>query len=236
MISIRFATPDDAAELLEIYRPYVMDTAISFEYEVPSVTEFRGRIENIQKKYPYIVAVQESQNNNGYDGDTTQSETCLADDTADDTVANKVCNDRLDVLNAESDNQLSRIVGYAYAGAFNERSAYDWAVEMTVYVKKECRKDGIGRKLYEEMEHILGKMNVLNLNSCIGYPVGDDDEHLTKNSVEFHTHMGYSMVGRFHKCGYKFGKWYDMVWMEKMIGEHMDDPKPFINVNDISWC
>ena len=51
MISIRFATPDDAAELLEIYRPYVMDTAISFEYEVPSVTEFRVRIENIQKKY-----------------------------------------------------------------------------------------------------------------------------------------------------------------------------------------
>ena len=230
MISIRFAKPDDAVELLEIYRPYVMDTAISFEYEVPSVTEFRERIVNIQKKYPYIVAVQEDKSNNEYDGDTTGSGTCQADDA----VVHKACNDRFDAPNAESYNQGSGIIGYAYASAFNVRDAYDWAVEMTVYVKKDCRKNGIGRMLYEEMEHILGRMNVLNLNSCIGYPAGDDDEYLTRNSAEFHAHMGYSMVGRFHKCGYKFGRWYDMVWMEKMIGEHQDRPAPFVNVNDIS--
>ena len=104
---------------------------------------------------------------------------------------------------------------------------------MTVYVNKDCQKSGIGRKLYDEMERILKKMNVINVNACIGYPTGDDDEHLTRNSAEFHAHMGYSMVGKFHKCGYKLGRWYDMVWMEKMIGDHPDNPKPFISVKNI---
>jgi phosphinothricin acetyltransferase len=36
-------------------------------------------------------------------------------------------------------------------------------------------------------------------------------------------------VGRFYKCGYKFGRWYDMVWMEKLIGEHVDDPRPVVD-------
>lgn len=47
----------DAEELLAIYAPYVEETAISFEYEVPSVDEFRNRIEQISAKYPYIKAV-----------------------------------------------------------------------------------------------------------------------------------------------------------------------------------
>lgn len=69
--------------------------------------------------------------------------------------------------------------------------------------------------------------HILNLNACIGYPE-TEDEYLTKDSVRFHTHMGYSMVGEFHKCGYKFGRWYNMVWMEKLIGEHADQPEPVI--------
>ena len=46
------------------------------------------------------------------------------------------------------------------------------------------------------------------------------NEYLTKNSTQFHEHMGYKTVGEFRKCGYKFGRWYNMVWMEKIIGEH----------------
>ena len=47
-----------------------------------------------------------------------------------------------------------------------------------------------------------------------------DDEYLTKNSAEFHKHMGFEKVGEFHKCGYKFNHWYNMIWMEKIIGTH----------------
>lgn len=58
-VMIRLATPEDAAEILKIYAPYVENTAISFEYEVPSEEEFRGRVESTLKRYPYIVAEQE---------------------------------------------------------------------------------------------------------------------------------------------------------------------------------
>lgn len=58
-VMIRLATPKDAAEMLKIYAHYVVNTAISFEYEVPSEEEFRERIESTLKRYPYIVAEQE---------------------------------------------------------------------------------------------------------------------------------------------------------------------------------
>ena len=74
--------PGDAEALLEIYAPYVEETAISFEYTVPTVSEFRRQIAEISAKFPYIKAV---------DGDGT-------------------------------------ILGYAYAGTFKARQAYDWNV------------------------------------------------------------------------------------------------------------
>lgn len=55
-IVIRVAALDDAEELLEIYAPYVRETAITFEYEVPSPEEFRERIAHTLEKYPYLVA------------------------------------------------------------------------------------------------------------------------------------------------------------------------------------
>ena len=60
---------------------------------------------------------------------------------------------------------------------------------------------------------------VLNLNACIAV-APKEDEYLTSASVDFHKHFGYKRVGEFHRCGYKFNRWYNMVWMEKMIGEH----------------
>ena len=52
---IRFAAAKDAAELLEIYAPYVTGTTVSFEYEVPTVEEFRRRVEETSARYPYLV-------------------------------------------------------------------------------------------------------------------------------------------------------------------------------------
>ena len=57
------------------------------------------------------------------------------------------------------------------------------------------------------------------MNACIAY-TEQEDEYLTLDSVRFHERLGYSRVARFHKCGKKFGRWYDMIWMEKLIGEH----------------
>ena len=99
-ITIRAARPEDAAALLVIYAPYVEKTAITFEYEVPSVEEFTQRITSTLARYPYLVA--------------------------------------------EADGQI----------------------------------------------------------------------------------LGYAYVGTFSKCGYKFHRWYDMIWMEKHIGEHLENQPP----------
>lgn len=99
------------------------------------------------------------------------------------------------------------------------RAAYGWSCEMTIYLDRNAHKCGMGRRLYEALEDRLRKMGILNLYACIGYPK-KEDEYLNRNSAEFHEHMGYTKVGQFHRCGRKFGRFYDMIWMEKIIGEH----------------
>ena len=171
-ILIREASVEDAARLLEIYAYYVEKTAITFEYDVPSLEEFRGRIRHIKERYPYLVIER-----NGV------------------------------------------IEGYAYAGVFKDRAAYDRSCEMTIYLDRGAVGGGLGRKLYEALEEALKAQGMLNLYACIGYP-DVPDEYLDYNSAQFHEHLGYRTVGTFHQCGYKFGRWYSMIWMEKMIGEH----------------
>ncbi len=113
------------------------------------------------------------------------------------------------------------IWGYAYAGPFIGRAAYDWSSETTIYLDPAAQGYGLGRKIYEALEGRLKQMGILNLYACIGYPE-TEDEYLTRNSAEFHAHLGFIQVGEFHKCGYKFGRWYNMIWMEKIIGSHLE--------------
>lgn len=123
---------------------------------------------------------------------------------------------RYPYLVAERDGKVQ---GYAYAGPFVGRAAYGWSCEMTVYLDCHMQKCGMGRRIYEALEERLREMGILNLYACIGYPEAED-EYLSRNSAEFHEHLGYTKVGEFHKCGYKFGRWYNMIWMEKIIGDH----------------
>ena len=118
-------------------------------------------------------------------------------------------------------------VGYAYASPFKERRAYDWSVELSIYVRWDCRGMGIGKKLYGTLERVLAAQHILNANACIAC-TDIPDAHLDNNRPDFHAHMGYRLVGKFTRSGYKFGKWYDMIWMEKLLGEHPDKPLPVI--------
>ena len=74
------------------------------------------------------------------------------------------------------------------------------------------------------LEKELREMGIQNMGACIGVPEVED-EYLTCDSVHFHEHLGFRMVGEFYKCGFKFGRWYNMAWMEKHIGEHGAQPK-----------
>lgn len=132
---------------------------------------------------------------------------------------------------AEADNE---IVGYTYAGRFKKQAAYDWSVETTLYIREQNRRNGIGAMLYERLECALKAQGILNLNACIAY-TDIEDAHLTNDSVAFHEKCGYRLVAHFHECGYKFNRWYDMVWMEKMIGEHLLNQakvKPFCEIEE----
>ena len=186
-IEIRTASVSDAEKLLEIYKPYVEKTAITFEYEVPSLEEFALRIDNTLKKYPYLVALKDG-----------------------------------------------KIIGYAYASEFKGRAAYDWAVETSIYIAEDAKGMGTGKRLYECLEKSLAFQNILNMNACIAC-TDNEDENLTNGSIAFHEKMGFLTVGRFHAVGYKFGKWYDMIWMEKHIGDHNENSrtvKKFCEIKD----
>lgn len=243
---IRTAELRDVPALLDIYEPYVRETAITFEYEVPSEAEFARRMMETLRRYPYLVAEEK-----GAEG--------------------------------EGGTAASVLLGYAYAGPFHARPAYDWAVETSIYVSGKRKHSGVGRKLHDALEEELRGMGILNINACIAVPAraGSEapvlagaepsgkaqltpgaggvilseevrntpgaggaglpekmqpaagsgaacDPYLDRNSESFHAHMGYRLVGEFTKCGYKFGRWYDMVWMEKLIGQHLAQQPPVV--------
>ena len=185
-ISIRMARQEDAAALLDIFTPYVLQTAVAFNYEPPTLEEFRATIADRLRRYPYLVAQR---------GD--------------------------------------EVIGYAYASPFKSRAAYDWAVETSIYVKQGQTGTGCGRKLYEALERILRAQHILSMYACIAYTEAPD-VHLSNNSPDFHAHMGFERTAKFPKCGYKFNKWYDMIWMHKEIGPHTEAPLPLIPVTELN--
>lgn len=98
---LRFVQETDAARILEIYTPYIRDTAVTFECEAPSLAAFTQRIREISAQYPYIVCEID-----GY------------------------------------------VVGYAYAHRQKERAAYGWNAELSVYLKQDSLRMGIGKAFY----------------------------------------------------------------------------------------
>lgn len=182
---IRFASPADAEQLLAIYSPYVTETAITFEYDVPSLEEFKERIAKIQTFYPYLV----------YEED-------------------------------------GKILAYAYASSFHPRAAYAWSCEVSIYVAMDTRSKGLGPKLYQVLEGYLSAQGILNCNACIA-TAPQETPYLSNASQAFHEKLGYRLVGKFHGSGYKFDQWFDMIWMEKCLGEHkqgLEPPRPIHEV------
>lgn len=108
--------------------------------------------------------------------------------------------------------QEEKIVGYAYASPFQARQAYQWDCELSIYMGEQYHGQGISQSLYQGLFHILKLMNIQNVYACITYP--------NLKSEKFHQKLGFSLVGCFHQTGYKFGKWHDMIWMEKHIGDY----------------
>ena len=120
-----------------------------------------------------------------------------------------------------------KIAGYIYASRFRARASYAWSAATSVYIDRQYHRMGIGRMLYAKLESILVKQNIINVYAGAAEPVGED-EYLTRNSEHFHEAIGYKVVARYHECGSKFGRWYNLLEMEKIIGKRTCPPKEFI--------
>ena len=114
------------------------------------------------------------------------------------------------------------ILGYAYACAPFERAAYQWCAEPSIYLLPQAQGKGIGRKLYEVLEQIL-----IAQGYRLSYAIITSENEA---SLAFHRAMGYKETAQFPGCGYKFGKWLGVTWMEKplvSVDTTMNSPVPF---------
>ena len=184
-MTIRQAAPEDAAAICAIYTPYVLETAITFDLEQPTVEKTRAKIEAVEQQYPYLVA--------------------------------------------EVDGQ---IVGFSYASAFRPRAAYVHAIETSVYVSRDFKGHGTGRRLYSALEALLRLQHVYTANACISY-VDPADEYSPADSRLFHERMGYKLCAHIPNCGRKFDRWYGIIWMQKELLPIVDNPEAFVPFSEL---
>ena len=169
--SIRCAHERDAADILEIYAPFIRDTAVTFEYEVPDTAEFAERIRETASLCPYLVCEK--------DGET---------------------------------------VGYAYAHRVRERAAFDWDVELSIYLAPGARGHGVGTTVLACLIELLETQGFRHLYSCVTLP--------NEASIGMQKKLGFADAGVWHDSGWKFERWHDVGWFEKHIGAGA--PRPVV--------
>ena len=102
-----------------------------------------------------------------------------------------------------------RILGYAYGSAPFGRAAFRWSCEASVYLRPEARGRGIGARLYAALEKLLAWQG-----HRLCYAVITSENAA---SLAFHRRMGYRLTAEMPGCGYKFGRWLGVTWMEKTL-------------------
>lgn len=106
---------------------------------------------------------------------------------------------------------INEVLGYAYASAWKPRSAYKHTVEITVYLKKEATKNGIGSLLYAAL---IGQLTDLGFHAVIG-GISLPNEA----SIALHEKFGFEKIAQFKEVGYKFKKWIDVGYYELLINK-----------------
>src|SRR6478609_3022531 len=172
---IRSVTVDDAPALQAIYAPYVAETIISFETTPPTVEEVAARIQKTLAKYPWLVYEIETREPKDLEPKDQESK---------DNVTGKptVC---------------PTIAGYVYASSHRERAAYQWSVDVSVYVHPAYQRRNIGRGLYTALFDLLRAQGYVNAYAGISLP--------NPGSVGIHTALGFEPVGIYRQVGYKMG-------------------------------
>jgi L-amino acid N-acyltransferase YncA len=108
------------------------------------------------------------------------------------------------------------LLGYAYASQHRARSAYQWSVDVSVYIHEHSRRQGIGRKLYAALFKLLRQQGFYNVYAGITLP--------NPASVALHEAMGMQALGVYQKVGYKLDAWYDVGWWQGLLQPHSVNP------------
>jgi L-amino acid N-acyltransferase YncA len=109
-----------------------------------------------------------------------------------------------------------RVVGYAYATAFNERPAYRWSASASVYVAEEARGSGVGRSLYEALLVRLRERGFRM--ACAGITLPNEA------SVTLHESLGFEQTGLNREIGWKEGAWRDVGWFQLELAPAGEGP------------
>ena len=115
----------------------------------------------------------------------------------------------LPYLVAEADG---RVLGYAYAGAFRPRSAYRYTVEDSIYVSPQAQRRRVGSRLLAALIERCTALGYRQMVAVIG-----DSGNLP--SINLHLQQGFSQSALLGSVGYKFGRWVDLVIMQRPLGE-----------------
>jgi L-amino acid N-acyltransferase YncA len=101
------------------------------------------------------------------------------------------------------------VLGYAYAGPFKDRAAYDWSVETSIYLAEGARGRGVGRALYAALLAVLEAQGYRQAMGGIALP--------NEASVRLHERAGFAPVGVYRAVGWKFGAWHDVAWWQRPL-------------------
>lgn len=102
-----------------------------------------------------------------------------------------------------------KIIGYAYCGEWKSRCAYRYSVESSVYLNSQYSGQGIGSKLYQALFDALKDSKIHGIIGGISLP--------NPESIALHEKFGFEKIGQFKEVGYKFDKWIDVGYWEKIL-------------------
>jgi L-amino acid N-acyltransferase YncA len=119
----------------------------------------------------------------------------------------------------------AELVGYAYAAPHRERAAYDWSADISVYVRTDRHRQGVGRELYMVLLDLLRELRYVNVYAGITLP--------NPGSVGLHESIGMRHLGTYHRVGWKMSAWWDVAWYELRLSEPSGEPPPPLSIHEL---
>jgi L-amino acid N-acyltransferase YncA len=116
------------------------------------------------------------------------------------------------------------LLGYAYASPHHERAAYQWSVNVAVYIRAGHHRRGLGRALYETLFPLLRLQGFYAAHAGVTLP--------NAGSVGLHETLGFRPVGVYRSVGWKMGAWHDVGWWQLVLQERPATPAPPLTLTE----